>query len=91
VAVAVEKRREGVQDPGRPVVEDSPDLQGLDPRKDPECALAVERRHAGEEFSEEKRALMDPGLLKAAEAGAKSRPGRRGDGDPPAPAARHDP
>jgi aspartyl-tRNA(Asn)/glutamyl-tRNA(Gln) amidotransferase subunit A len=70
VAVAVEAAIKVFKTLGAKVVEDSPDLMGLDPRKilnahwQSNVALLVKG------FSEEKRAMMDPGLLKAAEVGA---------------------
>ncbi|MBS0518168.1 MAG: amidase, partial [Proteobacteria bacterium] len=70
VAVAVEAAAKVFKTLGAKVVQDSPDLMGLDPRRilnahwQSNVALLVKG------YSEEKRALMDPGLLKAAEVGA---------------------
>jgi len=70
VAVAVEAAAKVFKTLGAKVVEDSPDLGGLDPCQilnvhwQSNVAILVKG------FSEEKRALMDPGLLKAAEVGA---------------------
>jgi aspartyl-tRNA(Asn)/glutamyl-tRNA(Gln) amidotransferase subunit A len=70
VAVAVEAAVRVFKTLGAKVVEDSPDLMGLDPRD-------IENAHwqsnvAGmvNKLSPEKRAMMDPGLLRTAEVGA---------------------
>jgi aspartyl-tRNA(Asn)/glutamyl-tRNA(Gln) amidotransferase subunit A len=52
------------------VIEDSPDLQGLDPRRILNAHWQSNVAILVKSFSEERRALMDPGLLKAAEVGA---------------------
>ena len=52
---------------GAKVVEDSPDLQGLDPRKILNAHWQSNVAVLLKSFSPEKQALMDPGLLKAAE------------------------
>jgi aspartyl-tRNA(Asn)/glutamyl-tRNA(Gln) amidotransferase subunit A len=70
VAVAVENAVKVFKTLGARVVEDSPDLQGLDPRKILNAHWQSNVVMLVKSFSEEKRALMDPGLLKAAEAGA---------------------
>jgi len=70
VAVAVEQAVKVFRTLGAKVVEDSPNLEGLDPRRilnthwQSNSAVLV----AG--FSEEKQAMMDPGLLRAARVGA---------------------
>ncbi len=70
VAVAVENAVKVFKTLGARVVEDSPDLQGLDPRKILNAHWQSNVVMLVKSFSEEKRALMDPGLLKAAEFGA---------------------
>jgi aspartyl-tRNA(Asn)/glutamyl-tRNA(Gln) amidotransferase subunit A len=52
------------------VVEDSPDLMGLDPRRILNAHWQSNVAILVKTFAPEKRALMDPGLLKAAEHGA---------------------
>ena len=70
VAVAVENAVKVFKTLGARVVEDSPDLQGLDPRKILNAHWQSNVAILVKSFSEERRALMDPGLLKAAEVGA---------------------
>jgi len=55
---------------GAKVVEDSPDFAGLDPRKILNAHWQSNVAVLLKQFSPEKRALMDPGLIKAAEVGA---------------------
>ena len=70
VAVAVEAAVKVFRTLGAKVVEDSPDLQGLDPRKILNAHWQSNVAVLLKSFSAEKRELMDPGLLKAAEVGA---------------------
>ncbi len=71
VAQAVENAVKVFQTLGAKVVEDSPDLHGARSAPHPQRALAVATSLTlVKTFSAEKRALMDPGLLKAAEHGA---------------------
>ena len=70
VAVAVEHAAKVFKTLGAKVVEDSPDLQGLDPRRILNAHWQSNVAVVVKGFSPEKRALMDPGLLKAAEHGA---------------------
>src|SRR5260370_11463431 len=70
VAVAVENAMKVFKTLGARGVEDSPDLQGLDPRKILNAHLQSNVVILVKRFNEGKHALMDPGLLKAAEPGA---------------------
>jgi aspartyl-tRNA(Asn)/glutamyl-tRNA(Gln) amidotransferase subunit A len=70
VAVAVEAAAKVFKTLGAKVVEDSPDLQGLDPRKILNAHWQSNVAVLLKSFSAGKRELMDPGLLKAAEVGA---------------------
>ena len=70
VAVAVEAAAKVFKTLGAKVIEDSPDLTGLDPRAILNAHWQSNVAVLVKGFSEEKRALMDPGLLKAAEVGA---------------------
>jgi len=70
VAIAVEAAAKVFKTLGAKVVEDSPDLQGLDPRKILNAHWQSNVAVLLKSFSAEKRELMDPGLLKAAEVGA---------------------
>ncbi len=70
VAVAVEAAVKVFRTLGAKVVEDSPDLQGLDPRRILNTHWQSNVAVLLKSFSAEKRELMDPGLLKAAEVGA---------------------
>ncbi len=70
VAVAVEAAVKVFRTLGAKVVEDSPDLMGLDPRKILNAHWQSNVAVLLKSFSAEKRELMDPGLLKAAEIGA---------------------
>jgi aspartyl-tRNA(Asn)/glutamyl-tRNA(Gln) amidotransferase subunit A len=70
VAVAVEAAARIFKTLGAKVVEDSPDLMGLDPRKILNAHWQSNVAVLLKSFPEEKRALMDPGLVKAAEVGA---------------------
>ncbi len=70
VAVAVEAAVKVFRTLGAKVVVDSPDLQGLDPRKILNAHWQSNVAVLLKSFSAEKRELMDPGLLKAAEVGA---------------------
>jgi aspartyl-tRNA(Asn)/glutamyl-tRNA(Gln) amidotransferase subunit A len=70
VAVAVEQAVKVFKTLGAKVVEDSPDLQGLDPRKILNAHWQSNVAVLLKSFNAEKRELMDPGLLKAAEVGA---------------------
>ncbi len=70
VAVAVEQAAKAFKSLGAKVVEDSPDLQGMDPRKILNAHWQSNVAILVKTFSEEKRAMMDPGLLHAAEIGA---------------------
>jgi aspartyl-tRNA(Asn)/glutamyl-tRNA(Gln) amidotransferase subunit A len=75
VAVAVEQAVKVFKTLGAKIVEDSPDFMGLDPRKVLNAHWQSNVAILVKNFSEEKRAMMDPGLLKAAEHGAH--PARR--------------
>jgi aspartyl-tRNA(Asn)/glutamyl-tRNA(Gln) amidotransferase subunit A len=70
VAAAVEAAVRVFKTLGAKVVEDSPELMGLDPRKILNAHWQSNVAVLLKNFSPEKRALMDPGLIKAAEAGA---------------------
>jgi len=70
VAVAVEAAVKVFKTLGAKVVEDSPDLQGLDPRKILNAHWQSNVAVLLKTFNAEKRELMDPGLLKAADVGA---------------------
>ena len=70
VAVAVEQAVKVFKTLGAKIVEDSPDFMGLDPRKILNAHWQSNVAILVKTFSEEKRAMMDPGLLKAAEHGA---------------------
>jgi aspartyl-tRNA(Asn)/glutamyl-tRNA(Gln) amidotransferase subunit A len=70
VAVAVEAAVKVFRTLGAKVVEDSPDLQGLDPRRILNAHWQSNVAVLLKSFSVEKRELMDPGLVKAAEVGA---------------------
>jgi aspartyl-tRNA(Asn)/glutamyl-tRNA(Gln) amidotransferase subunit A len=70
VAVAVESAVKVFKTLGAKVVEDSPDLMGLDPRQILNAHWQSNVAVLLKSFGPEKRELMDPGLLKAAEVGA---------------------
>jgi aspartyl-tRNA(Asn)/glutamyl-tRNA(Gln) amidotransferase subunit A len=70
VAAAVEAAVKVFKTLGAKVVEESPDLMGLDPRRILNTHWQSNVAVLVKSFSDEKRALMDPGLLKAAEVGA---------------------
>src|SRR5918994_5890052 len=70
VAQAVENAVKVFRTLGAKVVEDSPDLMGLDPRRILNAHWQSNVAILVKTFAPEKRALMDPGLLKAAEHGA---------------------
>ena len=70
VAVAVESAAKVFKTLGAKVVEDQPDFMGLDPRRILNAHWQSNVAILAKSFSEEKRALMDPGLLKAADVGA---------------------
>jgi aspartyl-tRNA(Asn)/glutamyl-tRNA(Gln) amidotransferase subunit A len=70
VAVAVEAAVKVFKTLGAKVVEDSPDLMGMDPRKILNAHWQSNVAVLLNSFSAEKRELMDPGLLKAAGVGA---------------------
>jgi aspartyl-tRNA(Asn)/glutamyl-tRNA(Gln) amidotransferase subunit A len=70
VAVAVEAAARIFKTLGATVVEDSPDLMGLDPRQILNAHWQSNVAIVVKNFSEEKRALMDPGLVHAAAIGA---------------------
>ncbi len=70
VSQAVENAVKVFKTLGAKIVEDSPDLMGLDPRRILNAHWQSNVAILARSFSEEKRALMDPGLLKAAEVGA---------------------
>jgi aspartyl-tRNA(Asn)/glutamyl-tRNA(Gln) amidotransferase subunit A len=70
VATGVEQAVKVFRALGAKVVEDQPDLQGLDPRRILNAHWQSNVAILVKTFSEDKRALMDPGLLKAAEHGA---------------------
>ena len=70
VAVAVEQAAKVFRTLGAKVVEDSPNLEGLDPRRILNTHWLSNAAVLVAGFSEEKQAMMDPGLLRAAKAGA---------------------
>jgi aspartyl-tRNA(Asn)/glutamyl-tRNA(Gln) amidotransferase subunit A len=70
VAVAVEAAAKIFRTLGAKVVEDSPDLMGMDPRQILNAHWQSNVAVLLKSFSPEKRELMDPGLVKAAEVGA---------------------
>jgi aspartyl-tRNA(Asn)/glutamyl-tRNA(Gln) amidotransferase subunit A len=70
VAVAVEAAARIFKTLGAKVVEDSPDFMGMDPRKILNAHWQSNVAVLLKGFSAEKQALMDPGLVKAAEVGA---------------------
>jgi aspartyl-tRNA(Asn)/glutamyl-tRNA(Gln) amidotransferase subunit A len=70
VAVAVEAAAKVFRTLGAKVLEDSPDLQGLDPRAILNAHWQSNVAVLFRGYSAEKQALMDPGLVKAAEVGA---------------------
>ena len=70
VAVAVEAAARTFKTLGATVVEASPDLMGLDPRRILNAHWQSNVAVLLKGFSPEKRELMDPGLVKAAEVGA---------------------
>jgi aspartyl-tRNA(Asn)/glutamyl-tRNA(Gln) amidotransferase subunit A len=70
VAVAVEAAARIFKTLGATVVEDSPDLMGLDPRQVLNAHWQSNVAIVVRNFSEEKRAVMDPGLVHAAGVGA---------------------
>ncbi len=70
VAVAVESAVKVFKTLGARVVEDSPDLMGMDPRQILNAHWQSNVAVLLKSFGPEKRELMDPGLLKAAEVGA---------------------
>jgi aspartyl-tRNA(Asn)/glutamyl-tRNA(Gln) amidotransferase subunit A len=70
VAVAVESAVKVFKTLGARVIEDSPDLMGLDPRRILNAHWQSNTAILVKSFAPERRALMDPGLLKAAEVGA---------------------
>src|SRR5262249_3109583 len=70
VAVAVDNAVRVFRTLGAKVVEESPDLMGLDPRKILNAHWQSNVAILVKTFSPEKRELMDPGLLKAADVGA---------------------
>ena len=70
VAVAVEQAVKVFKTLGAKVVEDSPDLQGLDPRKILNAHWQSNVALLLKSYSAEKQELMDPGLIKAAGVGA---------------------
>jgi aspartyl-tRNA(Asn)/glutamyl-tRNA(Gln) amidotransferase subunit A len=71
VAVAVEQAVKVFKTLGAKIVEDSPDFQGMDPRKVLNAHWQSNVALLLKNFSPEKRELMDPGLVKAAEYGAQ--------------------
>ncbi len=71
VAVAVEQAVKVFKTLGAKIVEDSPDFQGMDPRKVLNAHWQSNVALLLKGFSPEKRELMDPGLVKAAEFGAQ--------------------
>src|SRR3954471_5003198 len=71
VAQAVEAATRVFKTLGARVVEDSPDLQGLDPRKILNAHWQSNVAVLFKGFSPEKQALMDPGLVHAARIGAE--------------------
>ena len=70
VATAVDSAAKVFKTLGAKVIEDSPDLAGLDPRRILNAHWQSNVAVLVKTFSPEKRALMDPGLLKAADVGA---------------------
>src|SRR6201995_1601358 len=70
VAGALESAAKVFKTLGAKVVEDSPDLQGLDPRRILNAHWQSNVSVLLKSFTPEKRELMDPGLVKAAEFGA---------------------
>jgi len=70
VAVAVEQAVKVFKTLGAKVVEDSPDFMGMDPRKVLNAHWQSNVALLLKTFTPEKRELMDPGLVKAAEYGA---------------------
>jgi aspartyl-tRNA(Asn)/glutamyl-tRNA(Gln) amidotransferase subunit A len=70
VAVAVEQAVKVFKTLGARIVEDSPDFMGMDPRKVLNAHWQSNVAVLLNNFSAEKRELMDPGLLKAAAYGA---------------------
>ncbi|CAN5385242.1 amidase [soil metagenome] len=70
VAVAVEAAARIFKTLGAKVVEDSPDFMGMDPRKILNAHWQSNVVMLFKSYSPEKQALMDPGLVKAAEVGA---------------------
>jgi len=70
VAAAVEAAVRVFRTLGAKVVEDSPDLAGLDPRRILNAHWQSNVVMLFRSYSAEKQALMDPGLVKAAEVGA---------------------
>jgi aspartyl-tRNA(Asn)/glutamyl-tRNA(Gln) amidotransferase subunit A len=70
VAVAVEAAVKVFKTLGAKVVEDSPDLQGLDPRRILNAHWQSNVALLLKSYSAEKQELMDPGLIKAAGVGA---------------------
>ncbi len=70
VAVAVEQAVKVFRSLGAKVTEASPDLKGMDPRQILNAHWQSNTAILIKSYSEEKRALFDPGLLKAAEHGA---------------------
>ena len=70
VAQAVDNAVKVFKTLGARIVEDSPDLAGLDPRHILNAHWQSNAAHLVKGFTAEQRAVMDPGLLKAAEFGA---------------------
>ena len=70
VAVAVEGAARVFKTLGAKVIEDSPDFMGMDPRKILNAHWQSNVAMLFKGYSPEKQALMDPGLVKAAEVGA---------------------
>jgi aspartyl-tRNA(Asn)/glutamyl-tRNA(Gln) amidotransferase subunit A len=70
VATAVEAAARVFKTLGARVIDDSPDLGGLDPRRILNAHWQSNVALLLKSFDAEKRELMDPGLLKAAEVGA---------------------
>jgi aspartyl-tRNA(Asn)/glutamyl-tRNA(Gln) amidotransferase subunit A len=70
VAAAVESAVKVFKTLGARVVEESPDLMGLDPRRILNAHWQSNSAILVRSYAPERRALMDPGLLKAAEIGA---------------------
>lgn len=70
VAAAVEAAVRVFKTLGAKVVEDSPDLQGLDPRRILNAHWQSNVVMVFRSYSREKQELMDPGFVKAAEFGA---------------------